>query len=159
VKKKNSRGTLPEVPCWKRNNRGRDPVERKTTEGETLLKKKKPVEKEKQQRERPCWKKNNSRRDPVEKEYLFPHLITHWVPTLGLPLHLLTEPAPCELVPSWSLTLHFLPFELTVPPSRWTCVDSLLTQHISTYIPHTILTYIHTSGVGSPGVNAREDRL
>jgi len=59
--------------------------------------------------------------------------------------------------------LHVLPFELTVPPSRCTYVDSLLTQHIPTYIPHVCVyhTHVHThiGGGFSPGVNAREDRL
>ena len=51
-------------------------------------------------------------------------------------------------------TPPFLPFELTVPPCRCTCVDSPLTQHIPTYIPHVCVyhTHVHTHiGGGFPG--------
>ena len=60
----------------------------------------------------------------------------------------------CELAPSSPQTPPFLPFELTVPPCRCTCVDSPLTQHIPTYIPHVCVyhTHVHTHiGGGFPG--------
>ena len=63
---------------------------------------------------------------------------------------------PSALMPESTtlVTLHLLPFELSVPPSRCTCVDSLLTQHIPTYIPHVCVyhTHVHTHiGGGFPG--------